>query len=154
MIYVVLRRIFIVCCCSHAGYYCEVNINECASGPCLNGGACTDLVASYRCTCPPAYIGRTCATPYCRANNPCRNGGTCYGAGLCRCLTGFIGSDCSRDLCRMITCHNGGSCVNGSCVCPVGIAGSTCDVNICDLTVCLVHSALYHLLRIRPKSAV
>ena len=96
-------------------------------------------MASYRCTCPSAYVGRTCATPYCLANNPCRNGGTCHGAGLCRCPPGFIGADCSIDLCQMVTCHNGGSCVNGSCVCPPGIAGSTCDVDICDQTVCLVH---------------
>ena len=124
----------------HAGRYCEVNIDDCAPRPCLNGGTCTDLVASYRCTCPPAYTGRTCATPYCSAYNPCHNNGTCYGAGLCHCPPGFGGSDCSTDLCQLVTCDNGGSCVNGSCVCPVGFAGSTCDDVKCDLISCLVQS--------------
>ena len=78
--------------CSNAGQYCQVNINECASRPCLNGGNCTDLVAGYSCTCPSAYVGNTCATPYCLANNPCRNGGTCHGAGLCYCPPAYSGS--------------------------------------------------------------
>jgi len=51
-----------------------------------------DLVAGYNCICPSAYAGRLCATPYCQANNPCRNGGTCHGAGLCRCPLGYTGS--------------------------------------------------------------
>ena len=84
-----LISFIISCWCSHAGHYCEVG--SCASRPCLNGGNCTDLVSGYRCTCPSAYAGRTCATPYCVANNPCRNGGTCHGAGLCSCSHGYTG---------------------------------------------------------------
>ena len=84
------RNMFIFACrCTHAGLYCEVT--PCASQPCLNGGTCTDLVAGYNCTCPSAYIGDTCATPYCRDNNQCLNGGTCHGAGLCRCPSGYTG---------------------------------------------------------------
>jgi len=124
------------------GRYCERKVNECLSEPCLNGANCTDLVASYRCTCTSAYVGRTCATPYCVVNNPCRNGATCYGDGQCRCRPGFVGADCSINLCQLITCHNGGSCVNGSCICPPGIAGSTCDVDICGLTTCLVYKSI------------
>ena len=34
--------------------------NACASSPCLNNGACTNLGNSYRCTCPNPYYGTNC----------------------------------------------------------------------------------------------
>ena len=88
---------YLVCWCSHAGPYCEVDIDECASQPCLNGGNCTDLVAGYNCTCPSDYVDGTCATPYCHDNDPCANSGTCYSAGLCSCPPGYTGA-CSVSL--------------------------------------------------------
>ena len=45
------------------GPRCEININECASSPCLNGGRCYDEPAAYRCLCSPAYTGTHCETP-------------------------------------------------------------------------------------------
>ena len=39
-----------------------VDIQECASDPCLNGATCTDLVNGYECTCPPGYEGTNCET--------------------------------------------------------------------------------------------
>ena len=42
-----------MCQCSlgYAGVYCEVDINECESEPCQNGGKCTNLIGEYRCNC-------------------------------------------------------------------------------------------------------
>lgn len=42
-----------VCTCDagYTGRFCEVDIDDCASGPCLHGSACKDLVNSYQCTC-------------------------------------------------------------------------------------------------------
>jgi len=37
-----------------------VDINECASSPCQNGGTCTDAVNSYTCTCAAGYDGALC----------------------------------------------------------------------------------------------
>lgn len=31
------------------------DINECESSPCLNGGNCTDKIASYSCACLEGY---------------------------------------------------------------------------------------------------
>ena len=40
-----------------------VDINECSSYPCLNGGTCTDGVDSFSCVCAPGSTGTTCSTP-------------------------------------------------------------------------------------------
>ena len=37
-----------------------VDIDECASGPCLNGGTCVDEIDSYTCNCQPGYNGTNC----------------------------------------------------------------------------------------------
>ena len=37
-----------------------IDINECFSNPCLNGGTCVDQVNGYVCSCQPGYIGTNC----------------------------------------------------------------------------------------------
>ena len=39
-----------------------VDIDECASGPCQNGGSCTDQVNGYACQCVDGYFGTNCET--------------------------------------------------------------------------------------------
>lgn len=39
------------------GYNCQVNINECASNPCLNQGTCFDDISGYTCHCALPYTG-------------------------------------------------------------------------------------------------
>lgn len=39
------------------GIYCQTNINDCASSPCLNKGTCIDGIASYACLCDLPYTG-------------------------------------------------------------------------------------------------
>jgi len=36
-----------------AGVFCEINSNECASGPCEHEGVCHDKIDGYICICPP-----------------------------------------------------------------------------------------------------
>ena len=40
--------------------YFHLDINECASNPCQNGGACVDGVASYTCNCLTGFSGAEC----------------------------------------------------------------------------------------------
>lgn len=42
------------------GSYCQHDINECDSKPCLNGGTCLDSYGTYKCTCPHGYTGLSC----------------------------------------------------------------------------------------------
>ncbi|MBN1605093.1 MAG: calcium-binding EGF-like domain-containing protein [Polyangiaceae bacterium] len=53
-------------------------MDDCAAGPCLNGGTCTDGIASYTCKCKVGYNGTHCETNIddCAAD-PCLHGGTC-----------------------------------------------------------------------------
>lgn len=36
--------------------------DQCASGPCQNGGSCEDQLQSYVCFCPEGFEGRNCET--------------------------------------------------------------------------------------------
>lgn len=42
------------------GKDCDVDIDDCASNPCVNGGECVDQVNTYRCICPVGYTGYQC----------------------------------------------------------------------------------------------
>ena len=58
-----------------------MNINDCASNPCLNGATCTDGIASYTCSCDDVLL--VLLVIHCETNiddcasDPCLNGGTC-----------------------------------------------------------------------------
>ena len=46
-------------------FYCvltSTDIDECASGPCQNGGTCIDQVNGYQCQCVPGYADLQCQT--------------------------------------------------------------------------------------------
>lgn len=42
---------FLSCPPGFMGDFCEVDVNECCSAPCLNGAICQDLINSYVCHC-------------------------------------------------------------------------------------------------------
>lgn len=42
------------------GSYCQHDVNECDSRPCLHGGTCQDSYGTYKCTCPQGYTGLNC----------------------------------------------------------------------------------------------
>ena len=61
-----------ICAAGYSGTLCQTDIDECASGPCENGGNCTDLVNRFVCTCVPGFSGVMCQTQIddC-TSNPC-----------------------------------------------------------------------------------
>ena len=48
-----------VCNCldGFQGSHCEFVINECLSGPCLNGASCLDGPGKFLCYCPQGFTG-------------------------------------------------------------------------------------------------
>lgn len=39
---------------------CSVDIDDCVTHSCQNGGGCHDLVNDYECVCPEDYVGEFC----------------------------------------------------------------------------------------------
>ncbi|XP_060550798.1 LOW QUALITY PROTEIN: aggrecan core protein [Pantherophis guttatus] len=52
----------ITCLCptGFMGDYCEIDIDECHSNPCLNGATCVDGIHTFTCLCLPSYGGNRC----------------------------------------------------------------------------------------------
>ena len=69
-----------LCSCSigYTGSHCAVEINECSSAPCHNGGTCVDQIGKYACTCPVGYTGSVCDVDIDDCSpTPCLNQGSC-----------------------------------------------------------------------------
>ncbi|KAE8294410.1 Sushi, nidogen and EGF-like domain-containing protein 1 [Larimichthys crocea] len=128
------------CLAGFTGRRCQINVDECASYPCQNGGTCEDQINSFICHCPPGYTGIQCETDIdeCK-DRPCLNNGSCVqGAGsfTCVCELGYTGVLCETDIneCESQPCLNGGECVdkvaNFTCICPAAFTGPLCETEL------------------------
>eukprot|EP01047_Picozoa_sp_COSAG01_P006930 COSAG01_NODE_256_length_20138_cov_24.233694_6_plen_725_part_00 len=131
-------------CMCNAGYdgeYCDVNIDDCASQPCLHGATCVDGVNSYTCSCAAGYAGLSCDVNIddC-ASHPCLHGATCVdgvNSYTCSCAAGYAGLSCDVNIddCASHPCLHGATCIDGvnsyTCACATGSGtnyyGSTCS---------------------------
>lgn len=91
----------VICTCKPGfkGTFCDINLDECFSSPCKNGGICVDGFNNYTCNCAhTGYTGRLCDKDVNEClNNPCHNNGLCfnnYGSYLCQCVPGYGGQNC------------------------------------------------------------
>ncbi|KAA0719812.1 Protein crumbs -like protein 2 [Triplophysa tibetana] len=138
-----------VCKCQpgYTGANCSVDINECASKPCQNGGSCEDLVNGFMCLCADGFTGVQCEVNINECESaPCLNGGVCEDgvAGYaCDCgaakegLLTWAGPQCSMQMlgCIENMCENGSTCLpwfdgethGHTCLCPPGFYDDVCS---------------------------
>eukprot|EP00062_Callorhinchus_milii_P000365 gi/632935107/ref/XP_007887824.1/ PREDICTED: sushi, nidogen and EGF-like domain-containing protein 1 [Callorhinchus milii] len=137
------------CRAGFTGRRCHIDVDECSSYPCQNGGTCANEENGFICLCTAGFNGTVCEIDVddC-VMDPCQNGGTCIDGMTgynCNCKDGYTGKHCeiADSVCDTEECENGGLCKvqNGSavCICREGYTGEHCETEIdeCDSSPCL-----------------
>ncbi|KAL1023372.1 hypothetical protein UPYG_G00039960 [Umbra pygmaea] len=143
------------CLSGFTGRRCQIDVDECLSYPCQNGGTCLDQVSRFNCQCPPGFTGTVCETDVDECSSlPCKNGGECedqMNGYACFCPAAFTGMHCETELVMLqvnssstpqtenqtVSC-DGQSCEShqicestdlekNNCTCTQGFYGDNCE---------------------------
>ena len=137
-----------LCLPGYTGEVCDINVDDCITSPCQNGGSCIDGLNSYTCDCPSEFSGMQCESQlvFCSSDS-CANGGSCIEGEnefSCICQSGWTGPECLDDIddCMNEVCENEATCINhpGSfaCLCSLGFTGALCSdvIDFCTGNPC------------------
>ncbi|XP_066265127.1 matrilin-2-like isoform X4 [Branchiostoma lanceolatum] len=94
--------------CGELKYYVcqkDIDVDECQSQPCQNGGQCIDGINRYDCQCAAGFAGTNCELMNYCANHQCQNGASCVNQPatngyVCNCLSGWEGLRCETPSCQ------------------------------------------------------
>lgn len=131
----------------------NIDIDECASAPCQNGGTCVNQEDAFKCDCPQAWEGNVCQfgksvfwstqkqinwliefrvidADEC-LTNPCINAVSCtnlVGDYHCKCRVGWMGKNCDQNINDCVgQCQHGATCIDlvndYHCACMPGYTG-------------------------------
>jgi hypothetical protein len=132
------------------GAQCQFSPCDLLAPACYNSGICTPEpnvnTTGFSCSCSYPFYGPRCEFVVACASSPCRNGGTCTGAGAsqfqCLCVSGYSGAVCQTEIneCASQPCANGGTCMDHvnsfTCACPGTFGGTRCQT---DMQSCISH---------------
>ncbi|XP_036362858.1 uncharacterized protein LOC115216258 [Octopus sinensis] len=138
-----------ICKPGYKGQMCNINIDDCASNPCLHGANCTDLENDFSCNCSAGWTGKRCENidSMCQANT-CSNNAQCidiFQDFYCSCQSNTHGKQCNLS---NSVCSNANPCINNAtcidklgdvhCNCTEGFAGVGCELSVdyCKNSVC------------------
>lgn len=111
---------------------CDLDVDECASSPCLKGGTCTDSTVNasipfdaFACECRDGSEGHICELDSDEClSSPCLNGASCFDSITdstvptaefrCTCVRGYSGEICTGDFDECIShpCLHNGTCID------------------------------------------